>query len=87
MNSRRRFLQRLSLAAGLPLLRFDRNRETMDGGGAPEEPLLRVAIMGLGGYGTRVAEAMQGCKKSKARRRDQRHAVQNRLLEGQVRYP
>ena len=65
MNSRRRFLQRLSLAAGLPLLRFDRNRETMDGGGAPEEPLLRVAIMGLGGYGTRVAEAMQGCKKAK----------------------
>ena len=30
-----------------------------------EEPLLRVAIMGLGSYGTRVAEAMQSCTKAK----------------------
>lgn len=28
-------------------------------------PMLRVAIMGLGSYGTRVAEAMQGCKKAR----------------------
>ncbi|MBS1664032.1 MAG: Gfo/Idh/MocA family oxidoreductase, partial [Bacteroidetes bacterium] len=28
-------------------------------------PVLRVAIMGLGGYGTRVAEAMQSCTKAK----------------------
>ena len=28
-------------------------------------PMLRVAIMGLGGYGTRVAEAMQNCKMAK----------------------
>jgi len=28
-------------------------------------PVLRVAIMGLGGYGTRVAEAMQSCKNAK----------------------
>src|SRR5690606_7537351 len=28
-------------------------------------PVLRVAIMGLGGYATRVAEAMQSCKRAK----------------------
>lgn len=28
-------------------------------------PVLRVAIMGLGGYGSRVAEALLGCKKAK----------------------
>src|SRR6201985_3248588 len=28
-------------------------------------PVLRVAIMGLGSYGTRVAEAMQSCKRAK----------------------
>jgi len=32
---------------------------------AHEGPILRVAIMGLGSYGTRVAEAMQSCKKAK----------------------
>jgi len=30
-----------------------------------EGPMLRVAIMGLGGYGTRVAEAMKDCKRAK----------------------
>ena len=30
-----------------------------------EGPVLRVAIMGLGSYGTRVAEAMQTCKRAK----------------------
>jgi predicted dehydrogenase len=30
-----------------------------------EGPVLRVAIMGLGSYGTRVAEGMQACKKAK----------------------
>ncbi len=30
-----------------------------------EGPVLRVAIMGLGSYGTRVAEAMQDCTKAK----------------------
>ena len=30
-----------------------------------QEPVLRVAIMGLGSYGTRVADAMQACKKAK----------------------
>ncbi|MEH6308244.1 Gfo/Idh/MocA family oxidoreductase [Olivibacter sp. CPCC 100613] len=30
-----------------------------------DERILKVAIMGLGGYGTRVAEAMQSCKRAK----------------------
>ncbi|MDQ3844006.1 MAG: Gfo/Idh/MocA family oxidoreductase, partial [Bacteroidota bacterium] len=32
---------------------------------AYQDPVLRVAIMGLGSYGNRVAEAMQSCKKAK----------------------
>jgi predicted dehydrogenase len=51
MNSRRDFLQKLS-----PLIALTSN---YDG------PVLRVAIMGLGSYGTRVAEAMQACSKAK----------------------
>lgn len=67
MNSRRKFLQKVSFsAAALPFL-------TAFAPANPEEfdyqpydgPLLRVAIMGLGSYGTRVAEAMQSSKKSK----------------------
>jgi predicted dehydrogenase len=30
-----------------------------------QEPVLRVALMGLGSYATRVADAMQSCKKAK----------------------
>lgn len=67
MNSRRDFLQKITVSAlgmsfltryaqaGIPLLYH-----------APYEgPVLRVAIMGLGSYGTRVAEAMVSCKKAK----------------------
>lgn len=67
MNTRRDFLQKITYSVvAFPLLpaawQFDLsnfNREPYDG------PVLRVAIMGLGGYGTRVAEAMQACKKAK----------------------
>lgn len=68
MNSRRNFLQKLtgSLIA-LPLLSKpeylesfkDKNDNPYDG------PVLRVAIMGLGSYGTRVADAMKDCTKAK----------------------
>ena len=68
MNSRRNFLQKLggSLIA-LPLLSKheylqsfkDLNDKPYDG------PVLRVAIMGLGSYGTRVAEAMKDSTKTK----------------------
>jgi predicted dehydrogenase len=67
MNSRRDFLHKLtgSLIA-LPFLHLHGSasgkkfyNQSYDG------PMLRVAIMGLGSYGTRVAEAMQSCNKAK----------------------
>jgi predicted dehydrogenase len=69
MNSRRDFLQKLGLSAlALQLAPIsgwaagadkDKIEPLYDG------PLLRVAILGLGGYGTMVAEAMQKCTKAK----------------------
>ena len=66
MNSRRDFLQKITAStiafSFLP-------RHSSAGNGAPykvaDGQVLRVAIMGLGGYGTRVAEAMQSCKRAK----------------------
>ena len=68
MNTRRNFLQKL--AAPLLISPFiskedllsefkSVKNESYDG------PVLRVAIMGLGSYGTRVAEAMKDCTKAK----------------------
>lgn len=68
MNSRRDFLQKLTAtAAALPLVSYAASaaqtipteHSSYDG------PVLRVAIMGLGGYGSRVAEAMQSSKMAK----------------------
>ena len=65
MHSRRDFLQKLTASAiTLPFLPTATSLEEFynkpyDG------PVLRVAIMGLGGYGTRVAEAMQSSKMAK----------------------
>lgn len=68
MNSRRDFLQKLAAPLlVLPFVSEDEltneiksvNDKTYDG------PVLRVAIMGLGSYGTRVADAMQACTKAK----------------------
>ena len=67
MNSRRNFLQKLtgSLIA-LPLLSKQETLESFKEIHEPYDgPVLRVAIMGLGSYGTRVADAMQACKKAK----------------------
>jgi predicted dehydrogenase len=67
MKSRRHFLQ--TIAAPLAVLPFlskkdleevnDSSSKRYDG------PVLRVAIMGLGSYGGRVADAMQSCTKAK----------------------
>ena len=67
MKSRRHFLQQISATAfAIPFLPV---AALADSTGIPEEPyegpVLRVAILGLGSYGTRVAEAMQSCKKAK----------------------
>ena len=67
MNSRRDFLQRV--AAPLIAWPFLTGRaqaaERASGDVSYEGPVLRVAIMGLGGYGTMVAEAMKDCRKAK----------------------
>jgi predicted dehydrogenase len=66
MTSRRDFIQKLAASAfSFPFLipaiapREQYRYQPKEG------PVLRVAIMGLGSYGTRVAEAMQACKRAK----------------------
>lgn len=61
MNSRRRFIQQLSLGMGAAAI------APLDSAAyfspyQPSDKKLRVALMGLGGYAGRVAEAMKGCK-------------------------
>ena len=65
MTSRRDFLQKLTASAiAIPLLK---HMEKSYPGYNPsyDGPVLRVAIMGLGSYGTRVADAMQSFKMAK----------------------
>ncbi len=63
MNTRRNFIQKIAASAMvlplMPLAGWAKDFGNYDG------PVLRVAIMGLGGYGTRVAEAMKDCVKAK----------------------
>ncbi|MBL7740819.1 MAG: Gfo/Idh/MocA family oxidoreductase [Chitinophagaceae bacterium] len=61
MHTRRDFLQKLAAPlVALPfVLKQNEDDKMYDG------PVLRVAIMGLGSYGTRVADAMQSCTKAK----------------------
>ncbi|HEY8969450.1 MAG TPA: Gfo/Idh/MocA family oxidoreductase [Puia sp.] len=70
MNSRRDFLQKLAASAvALPSLSYLTAAATVApaiGCKNPSDgPVLRVAIMGLGSYATRVAEAMRSCTKAK----------------------
>lgn len=68
MTSRRDFLQKITLStAVLPFLRFNKETETTatKTKNSNSDQVLRVAIMGLGSYGNRVAEAMQSCKRAK----------------------
>lgn len=69
MNTRRAFLQNITRSAiGIPLLSIQSAplisslascNDVADG------PVLRVALMGLGSYAGRVAEAMKDCKRAK----------------------
>ncbi|MFY0255083.1 Gfo/Idh/MocA family protein [Chitinophaga sp. 30R24] len=63
MNSRRDFLQKIAASAitlpFMPLSGWAQAPAPYDG------PVLRVAIMGLGSYANRVANAMQSCTKAK----------------------
>ena len=67
MKSRRKFLHKITASAfAIPVLPSVYTQSVYQ----PEEQpvqgrVLRVAIMGLGSYGTRVAEAMQACKRAK----------------------
>src|SRR6476469_8191347 len=63
MSSRRDFLKKITASSVVvPYVAsslYARNDAPFEG------QVLRVAIMGLGSYGTRVAEAMKDCKKAK----------------------
>lgn len=67
MNSRRDFLQKFTLSAfALPFLPSAGSAGITAFYNQPYKgPVLRVAIMGLGSYATRVANAMQSCKMAK----------------------
>lgn len=65
-TSRRHFLQKLTAsAAALPFIPMYGSAAAKDFFKTPDDKVLRVAIMGLGSYGTRVAEAMKDCKRAK----------------------
>ncbi len=67
MNTRRDFLQKLSMPfLAMPVLNVYSAASCNQATETPYDgPMLRVAIMGLGSYGTRVAEAMQSCTRAK----------------------
>ena len=66
MNSRRDFLQKITAATiAFPFLKQAVGANKSLNKKPYEGPVLRVAIMGLGSYGTRVAEAMRDCKMCK----------------------
>ncbi len=66
MNSRRDFLQKVTGASALlPFLSKASFAARQKYNISENEPVLRVAIMGLGSYGNRVAEAMRDCKRAK----------------------
>ncbi|MDQ2658056.1 MAG: Gfo/Idh/MocA family oxidoreductase [Bacteroidota bacterium] len=67
MNSRRNFLQKVAVSAlALPMVPSLYGKELKSFyARSYQGPVLRVAIMGLGSYGTRVAEAMRDCKRAK----------------------
>ena len=66
MHSRRDFIQKLaSSALGMSLVAGSLRAETSPSASPGKDRELRVAIMGLGGYARRVAEAMQTSKRTK----------------------
>jgi predicted dehydrogenase len=66
MNSRRNFIQKITAASvAFPFFSHAASACSQLQNKRYEGPVLRVAIMGLGSYGTRVAEAMRDCKIAK----------------------
>ena len=65
MSDRRRFLQKTALASlGFPFLAID-DTSFLTPLKHHSEGVLKVAIMGLGGYANRVARAMKQCTRAK----------------------
>src|ERR1700749_262170 len=66
MHTRRDFLQKMTGGAlALSAMTRTASAQPTIPGTSYDGPVLRVAIMGLGSYGTRVAEAMKTCTKAK----------------------
>lgn len=67
MSTRRDFLQKLTVPfLAMPALNVYSASSCNTASETPYDgPVLKVAIMGLGSYGTRVAEAMQSCTRAK----------------------
>ncbi len=66
MSSRRHFIQKLTAPfIALPFLKASATNSKFSYIASAEGPVLHVAIMGLGSYGTRVADAMQACTRAK----------------------
>ncbi|MCH5597675.1 Gfo/Idh/MocA family protein [Niabella ginsengisoli] len=64
MKTRRAFLQNITMAsAGLPFLTI--NASSLGNIYKSDDKVLRVALLGLGGYAQRVAESIQSCKRVK----------------------
>ncbi|GAA4083934.1 Gfo/Idh/MocA family oxidoreductase [Mucilaginibacter panaciglaebae] len=65
-NTRREFLQKVGVSAvALQLASVTGWASEKQTAQAYDGPVLRVAILGLGNYAARVADAMQGCTKAK----------------------
>lgn len=66
MSTRRKFLQKISAPIlAMPLITTIQQRENKIEEKEYEGPVLRVALLGLGSYATRVADAMGASKKAK----------------------
>jgi predicted dehydrogenase len=67
MSTRRNFLQKITAPLlVIPLIKISEQLRSEDANQTPYDgPVLRVAIMGLGSYGTRVADAIKACTKVK----------------------
>lgn len=65
MKSRRDFLQKMAAATIAIPFASQQTSACKSYNKSYDGPVLRVAIMGLGSYGTRVAEAMRDCKTAK----------------------
>ncbi len=66
MNSRREFLQKITATAlAIPLSKIDQPKRMNYSPHLSDDRVLKVAIMGLGSYANRVAEAMRTCTRAK----------------------